>query len=197
MDEAVALLNTHVASYYAKISEGKLTMRFYPGADFQLEGDGSPSGLDEQHMRAAGLQDCRGEAATSQQCSYGALGGPNRLLLINVTSHTGGTTYDGAADFGLVSLRTAKLGTLVHEIGHGWMAWPHSFAEVRWKPDALGSDTEVPNPYSNFVDFMPALALQSVLGWSQNLPSTPAIDRYAAGWIAPPELALHLSESGA
>ena len=196
MDEAVSLMNTHIAAYYAKLSEGKLTMRFVPGVDFKLEGAGSPQDVDAQHMRALGLQDCRGEAATSQHCSYGALGGLNRLLLIDLTSHTGGAAYNGWAEFGLISLRQADMETLVHEIGHGWMAWPHSYAEVLWKPDASVEEIDVPNPYSNYVDFMSSLSLVEQLGWNQDMPSTLAVNRYAAGWIAPSQVALHLSDNG-
>ena len=35
MAEAVDILNTHVAAYFEKISEGKLRMRFHAGNDFQ------------------------------------------------------------------------------------------------------------------------------------------------------------------
>ncbi|MDE2801567.1 MAG: hypothetical protein OXK21_01625, partial [Chloroflexota bacterium] len=42
MAEAVGILNTHVAPYYEKISEGKLRIRFLAGNDFALEGEGSP-----------------------------------------------------------------------------------------------------------------------------------------------------------
>ena len=192
MAEAVDILNTHVATYFKKISEGKLKMRFLAGNDFELEGEGSPNDVHGQQMRLAGVMDCRGEAADSYPCDLGAPGGLNRLLLTDVTTDTGGDAFNGAARFGLVSLRTAHMETLVHEIGHGWMMWPHSYAEVRWDED----EDKLPNPYSNTVDFMSALAPLGALGWHQDMPSTMAVNRYAAGWIDPKEVALHLTDEG-
>ena len=43
MAEAVNLLNSHVAAYFGKISEGKLKMRFHAGIDFKLEGKALPT----------------------------------------------------------------------------------------------------------------------------------------------------------
>ena len=194
MAEAVTTLNRHVATYYNNISEGNLTLRFHAGVDFALGGAGSPEDVEAEHMHATGLRDCRDEAAASQQCSLGALGGLNRLLLTDVTSDTGGFAYNGSAQLGLVSLRIANMEALVHEIGHGWMNWPHSYAEVRWRPYRNENTLDLPNPYSNSLDFMSGLTLYPVLGWRQDMPSTMAINRYAAGWIQPDQVALHLSE---
>ena len=193
MAEAVNLLNTHVAAYFEKISEGNLRMRFLAGNDFGLEGDGSPNDVQGQQMRLAGVMDCRGKAADIYPCDLGAPGGLNRLLLTDVTADTGGDAFNAAARFGLVNLRKANMETLVHEIGHGWMNWPHSYAEVRWDED----EDRLPNPYSNVLDFMSTLALAPlpVLGWYPDMPSTLAVNRYAAGWIDPSEVALHLSDS--
>ena len=192
MTEAVNILNTRVAAYFDKISEGKLRMRFRAGNDFALEGAGSPNDVHGQQMRLASVMDCRGEAADRYPCDLGAPGGLNRILLTDVTSDTGGDAYNGAARLGLVSLRTANMENLVHEIGHGWMGWPHSYAEVRWPEEEAG----MPNPYSNILDFMSTLSLWPKLGWHQDMPSTLAVNRYAAGWIDPKEVALHLGDSG-
>ena len=89
MAEAVDILNTHVAAYFEKISEGKLKMRFHAGNDFNLEGEGSPNDVHGQQMRLAGVMDCRGEAANSDPCNLGAPGGLNRILLTDVTTDTG------------------------------------------------------------------------------------------------------------
>lgn len=197
MAEAVSLLNTHIAPYYEKISEGKLRMRFHAGNDFPLEGRGSPDDVRGQQLRLAGVIDCRGDAAASDPCTLGDPGGLNRLLLTDVTADGGGDAYNGSARFGLVSLREANMETLVHEIGHGWMNWPHSFAEVLWYPNgAQEGDPDLPNPYSNALDFMSGLALVPQMGWHQDMPSTLAVNRYAAGWIDPAEVALHLSDAG-
>lgn len=198
MAEAVAILNTNIAAYYEKISEGKLKIRFYPGIDFALEGDGSPDVVRGQQLRLAGVVDCRGDAATTQPCDYGDPGGLNRLLLTDVTADGGGFGYNGSAQLGLVSLREKNMEALVHEIGHAWMNWPHSYAEILWNPSGTqdADSVDPPNPYSNVLDFMSALALGPQLGWYQDMPSTLAVNRYAAGWIAPSAVALHLNDTG-
>ena len=195
MEEAVAILNTHVASYYDKISQGRLAMRFRPGVEFTLERTGAPEDVNGQHLRAIGLLDCRGEAAADQACQLGALGALNRIVLTDVTADTGGFAYNGSAQLGLVSLREANMELIVHEIGHGWMWWPHSFAETRWKPDP-DSPPDPPNPYSNPIDFMSALNLGPTPGWRKDMPATLAVNRYAAGWIDLQEVTLHLADEG-
>ena len=190
--EAVGILNDHIAPYFEKISEGKLTMRFHAGNDFALEGEGSPNDVRGQQLRLAGVMDCRGKAADRYPCDQGDPGGLNRLLLTDVTTDRGGDAFNGSARFGLVSLREANMELLVHEMGHAWMGWPHSFAEVRWDEEEDG----IPNPYTNFLDFMSGLSLHPTPGWHQDMPSTLAINRYAAGWIDPSEVALHLADAG-
>ncbi len=192
MDEAVNILNTHVAAYFEKISEGKLRMRFRAGNDFKLEGEGSPNDVQGQQLRLANVMDCRGKAADTYPCDLGAPGGLNRLLLTDVTTDRGGDAYNGSVRMGLVSLREANMEALVHEMGHAWMGWPHSYAEVRWPAEEDG----IPNPYSNSLDFMSGLSLNPTPGWHQDMPSTLAVNRYAAGWIDPSEVALHLADSG-
>ena len=192
MAEAVKILNTHVASYFGKISEGNLRMRFHAGNDFELEGEGSPNDVHGQQMRLAGIMDCRGKAADKYPCDLGAPGGIDRILFTDVTTDTGGDAFNGSARMGLVSLREENMESLVHEIGHGWMMWPHSFAEVRWDED----EDRLPNPYSNHLDFMSSIAPLPPMGWHQDMPSTLAVNRYAAGWIDPKEVALHLGDAG-
>lgn len=192
MTEAVKILNEHIATYYSKISEGKLQMRFKAGNDFKLGGDGSPNEVHGQQLREAGIMDCRGKAADKYPCDQGAPGGLNRILLTDVTADTGGDAFNGSTRFGLVSLRTANMETLVHEIGHAWMGWPHSYSEVYWDEEEGG----VPNPYANTLDFMSGLVMEPVFGWYQDMPSTMAVNRYAAGWIDHREVALHLTDEG-
>lgn len=196
MEEAVALFNAHVSPYYARISDGKLNMRFRAGVEFTLEGEASPDDVLSQHMYVIGAQDCRGEQKESGQCNSEALGGLNRILLTDVTEDTGGFAWNGSAQFGLVNLRQANMETIVHEIGHGWMFWPHSYTEVLWRPGGADSALDVPNPYSNIFDMMSSLSLTPVLGWHPDMPSTLAINRYAAGWIDAEEVALHITEEG-
>ena len=60
MDEAVGILNEHIAPYFAKISEGQLRMRFVPGNDFVV----APCGLYAQQYQerfGGGAVECRCE----------------------------------------------------------------------------------------------------------------------------------------
>ena len=189
LDVAVDLLNTHVAAYYERVSGGVLALTFRAGLEFTVEGDGSPATAEE--MQLARVASCW----ATLECPYGMPGGLDRILLNDVASSSGGVAYNGHASFGLVSLRDAHLETIVHEIGHGWMQWPHSYAELAWQP-VLGGEVEPPNPYSNRYDVMSGLLLSPVKGWHADLPPTLAVNRYAAGWIPPEQVALHLAPDG-
>ena len=186
MEEAVVLLNQHVAPYFRRISEDNLRITFREGNEFTVEGEAGPQDAEMQQFNLVG--------ACLDGCRYGAPGGLNRILLNDVASDTGGRAYNGWATFGLASFQAAYMETIVHEMGHGWMAWPHSFSEVPWRPSA-GAEIEAPNPYSNLFDIMSSLALSPIAGWDHNLPSTLAINRYTAGWIKPEDVALHLVDS--
>ena len=184
MADAVALLNEYVAAYFRRVSEDKFRITFQAGNDFMVPGDGSPSEAENEQYRLVG--------ACLDGCEHGAPGGLNRMLLTDVAADTAGRAYNGWAGFGLASLRDANMELIVHEIGHGWMAWPHSFTEVGWRAEP-GGDVEAPNPYTNFFDIMSQLDLQPIFGWDHEMPSTLAVNRYAAGWIGPENVALHLN----
>ena len=183
MEETVALLNRHVARYYRRVSEDNLRITFHQGNDFEVGGDGAPAAAQDQSFMLAG--------ACPVDCTY-TPGGLNRILFNDVEAFSGGFAYNGRASLGLVSIRNAIMENIVHEIGHGWMAWPHSYAEAPWRPNH-NSVIEPPNPYSNFYDIMSALEIgRKKIGWDSEMPSTLAINRYAAGWIRPDNVALHL-----
>lgn len=186
MAEAIALLNTYVAAYFRRISQDRFRITFQAGHEFVVPGDGSPIVANNEQFRLAG--------ACPEGCAYGAPGGLNRILLNDVDVDAGGSAYNGWSQFGLVLLRGENMETIVHEMGHGWMSWPHSFTDLPWLPSA-GGELQVPNPYSNFYDIMSGLITPSDTGWTHDLPSTLAINRYSAGWIDPEEVALHLEDS--
>ena len=195
MAEAVDALNTHVAAYFRKISQGKLRMRFVPGHDFQASGRGTPQEVEDQWLALIGVVGCDPNDPNRPGCRWGMPGALNRFILNDVRSSSGGSAWNGYADFGLVSLKHAVMPTLVHEIGHGWMFWPHSYVELPWRPDPSGP-YQGPNFYSNRHDFMSELTPSRPNGWRQDMPATLAINRYAAGWIEPGDVALHLSDRG-
>ena len=188
MDRAVSLLNTYVATYFRRVSQDRLRITFHAGNEFDVDGNGSPDAMNNQRNRLAG--------ACIEGCVYGDPGGLNRILLDDVAVHTAGNAWNGSAHFGLASFERENMETIVHEIGHGWMAWPHSYAEVPWRA-ATGENLGLQNPYSNFYDVMSGLDLSPILGWDHDMPATLAINRYAAGWIDPGDVALHLTDSAA
>lgn len=183
MSDAVSLLNEYVAGYFKRISDDQLRIVFVEGNDFDVPGDGSPTASENEQYRLVG--------ACLHGCEHGAPGGLNRILLSDVAEDTGGRAYNGWAGFGLASIQEENMELIVHEMGHGWMSWPHSFPEVAWR---AGPDEELtqPNPYTNFYDIMSQLDVYPILGWDHEMPSTLAINRYAAGWIQPENVALHL-----
>ena len=187
MKQAVQLLNQYVAPYFRRISQENLRMTFHEGNEFNVEGDGGPGNAQLQQFKLVG--------ACLDGCEYGGPGGLNRILLNDVASDTGGEAYNGWARFGLASFRSAYMETIVHEMGHGWMAWPHSYSEVRWRANP-SDEVESPNPYSNLFDIMSSLAFDAISSWDHEMmPSTLAVNRYAAGWIKPEDVALHLVEN--
>ena len=193
MAEAVGALNDNISAYFRKISQGKLRMTFVAGVDFQASGRGTPQEVDDQWMALIGVVGCYPDDPNRSGCPGGRPGALNRILMYDVTGYSGGSAWNGYADFGLVSLQHATMTTLVHEIGHAWMLWPHSYTELPWRPDPNGP-YQGPNFYSNRHDFMSELIPSRPGGWRQDMPATLAINRYAAGWIEPRDVALHLSD---
>ena len=149
--------------------------------------------MEDQWLTLIGVVGCDPDDPNRPGCRWGMPGALNRFLLNDVRSSSGGSAWNGYADFGLVSLQHAVMPTLVHEIGHGWMFWPHSYIELPWRPDP-GGPYQRPNFYSTRHDFMSELSPARPNGWHQDMPATLAVNRYAAGWIEPEDVALHLSD---
>ena len=190
MHDALELLNEHIATYFRRLSDGKFRVSFIEGEELEVGGDGSPDALYEQLANIL-LYEC--EDYPCSHSPYSAHGAANRFLLSDVESDSGGRAWNGNAATGLVILRDAKMEKIVHEVGHAWFLWPHSYAELMSVAYA-GDEPDFPNPYSNRFDFMSQTGEKP--GWRQTLPATLAINRYAAGWIEPDHVALHLAREG-
>lgn len=165
-DEVERLLNREVGAYYEWVSGGRYQPSFQVVPDM-VTGD----------SRA----DCRAKVEALE---------PELPLLLVETS----PANDGyAAGRGLVVLgggtvvatpgfREPRLSTVVHEIGHA-LGFPHSFGgKIRWSPEGQFSGVY---EYDNPMDMMSgdlSLGLRS---------GTIAVNRYAAGWIEPDEVAIY------
>ena len=198
MEEAVDLMNAHVAPYWDRVSEGKFRVTFRAGLDIDLHERGGRTagtgwfGLARTYLWME-VADCHDEW---QGCPWrGYPGGLSRILFSDITSDTGGAASHAFGGLGLIHLRAADMMTILHEMGHGWMGWPHSFTELRWQSRPGGS-FQAPDPYSNRLDFMSKLTLENTFGWHRDFPPPMAINRYSAGWIDADDVALHVAGSG-
>lgn len=126
LEEAVKLLNDHVAPYYRKISRGAFRLSFLEGEDFVVSGDGSPAEMQGRHREIQRIE------CDDYPCSHSAAGAANRLLFVD--TETGAGAWNGNITMGLQFMTDADMEVVVHEIGHAWLFWPHSYAEVMWQP---------------------------------------------------------------
>lgn len=181
-------LNDHVAPYWRKLSEGKFRITFVEGEDFEVGDDGSPAAMQQQ------LREILGFLCDDYPCSDSSQGAANRMVLPDVENYASGRAWNGNVQMGLVLVRDKVMETIVHEMGHAWPLWAHSYLEIMWIPNP-GDEPDLMNPYSNRFDFMSSLGHHvKYEGWNQNLPATLAVNRYAAGWIDPEHVALHLTD---
>lgn len=126
------------------------------------------------------------EADDRAGCESAARATPtsNRLLVIDDSADTGGYYSGAAVVVGGGSVATAPgwsepvLATVSHEIGHA-MGFPHSFGgKIRWRN---GTVYEGDNPM-DLVSGQVRIDLNT---------ATIAVNRYAAGWIDPDNVAIH------
>ncbi len=190
MEEAVDLLNAHVATYYRRVSEGRFRITFQAGNDFPVGGDGTLWAA-----RDTVIESIAGCWITLPGCrDFGMPGGLSRILLNDIPFLGYAYASNTWGEFSLALLDQGRMDTIVHEIGHGWMGWPHSFTELPWSVKPVNR-LELPNHYSNWFDVMSGLANGSAMPW-EHPPPTLAINRYSAGWISPDRVALHLVDDG-
>ena len=127
----------------------------------------------------------------AERAKQGSAGGADGALIVDTSSSEEGLAGPGewcrAGECGSFpgNDRWAIVGgdafadTYVHEIGHG-LHWPHSFSH--------GSSWEYDNP----MDIMGSPTNDGKREWR----ATPAVNRYAAGWIDPDDVATWHSAKG-
>ena len=195
-------MNAHVATYWRRVSEGKFRVTFRAGGDYEIPRDtGDYRGYLTGWIRGAEILVWRKVGWTwHRHRERGEPGGLNRIFFFDLKGYTHGSASNGLGKLGLIQMKTANMPHILHEMGHGWMDWPHSFTELLWQPRP-GGESQRPNPYSNRLDFMSALGQgprveSGFLGWRQDFPPPLAINRYSAGWIEADDVALHVADSG-
>ena len=169
------LLNQTVAPYFEWLSEGRFSPRFSATGAITLTPDelaDLPPG-DFSHLLACKDEMMRSDAHDEM----------NKAVIIENTDRVDGFAKDHAlAGGGAVATipdndDTPRLMTIAHEIGH-LLGWPHSY-------NGLVTYDGVFDEYDNSADIMSG-------GNNAGLSvGTPAVNRYAAGWIDPEDVALH------
>lgn len=160
----LSLLNSEVTSYFSWLSNERYRPEFHY------------AGLVSGDSR----QDC------DQKTEKGK--GTLPVLVIDDTQEDGGYAFRGRAVVAgttvieIPRLLEPVLGTLVHEMGHV-LGFPHSYGgNVKWSPGSILSGV---HEYDNPMDIM-----SGDVGFGLTT-GTIAMNRYAAGWIDPENVAIH------
>ena len=211
LDKMMRMLNEEMIPYFSWLSGNSYDLSFVPAGIFESQHRWDPSNANSfQHP------DCGGPATTNQ--GWGARSGIRNASQYDHVSSNGMIVAFNSTQFafgggGIVGLftyfrcwlsqpsancnrtfpsnarrvfldgmtfghgdRGPWIDTAAHEIGHG-LEWPHSFG------------TDKNKQYHNRMDVMSTLEK-----WPG---ATPAVNRYAAGWIPNSEVSRHLATTGA
>ena len=176
------LLNQTVVPYFEWLSEGRFIPRFSATGTVALT-HSELAALEEKHW-VDRMAACENKMMTSElhntmnkaviietRDNLGGIGGYNTNAIV------GGGTVTAIPGNDL----TPRLKTVAHEIGHV-LGWPHSY-------NGLISYDGVFDEYDNSTDIMSR-------GNNRDLStSTHAVNRYAAGWIEPEDVAIYSGEA--
>ena len=179
LDSVTDLLNQTVSPYFKWLSEGRFIPHFSATGTINFTRS-ELADLKWEDYREF-LLACEDKVMSSEAHNI-----MNRGVLIDNAAHRGGVARDNAMVGGGTVMEipgddlTPRLKTVAHEIGHV-LGWPHSY-------NGLISYDGVYDEYDNSTDIMSR-------GNDKDLStSTPAINRYAAGWIDPEDVAVYSGE---
>lgn len=182
---ATATLERSVVDYYDWLSGGAYDLAFEPGGTFEIDPDVDAA---EEACVEAAVETAIGGHGTAvvidlahdggfaeerrpctADCTIGSFPDNGRLLLVGALAVVGGTEGPPVAS------------TVAHEVGHV-LEFPHSFVN-----EGTGADTE----YNNPLDAMSHELFESEVDGVLMSGGTLAVNRYAAGWIGPDQVAVH------
>lgn len=192
----VDLLNDQVGPFFLTLSGGIYQPAFRVGGVVESPDPEPPRGLEDWILR-----DCERRVADATK------GDAAGVLIVANTNFFGGyadmgficpgfspgepvwcpTTYPDNLRRAVVGAGTVittpplvkpRISAVAHEIGHA-IGWPHSFSGV------TVDETGLVSQYDNPMDLM------SGGGWIDLQGNTLAINRYAAGWVAPTSVTFH------
>ncbi|MCU1502550.1 MAG: hypothetical protein JWM12_1904 [Ilumatobacteraceae bacterium] len=179
-----AVLQAHVPAYFDAVSHGAYRPVFSPGGELTM----TPAETPESCLAAAAQAARAGtrgviavadaEHAMGQPGGFGKAGEPCAQPPCT-EQQTGRGAYVGAADFHPLWGDRPPMDLVEHEIGHA-LGWPHS-----------GVVDGAAQPYQSGIDLMSdSAAPRAVDADRRDGPDTIAVDRLAAGWLVPADVAV-------
>ena len=180
LNSATELLNQTVSPYFEWLSEGQFIPRFSATGTFTFT-HSELADLEAKNWTER-LLACEDKMMNSELHNT-----KHKAVIIETRDNLGGIASQHAIVSGssVVAIPgndlTPHFMIVAHEMGHV-LGWPHSY-------NGLVSHDGVFNEYDNSTDIMSR-------GNNRDLStSTPAINRYAAGWIDPEDVAVYSGEA--
>ncbi len=179
LDNTTDLLNRTVSPYFTWLSGGRFTPQFVATANITFTRRELADLRREDYRNPLFL--CEDKMISSEEHNETKKG-----IIIENTAHAGGVARSHALVGGGTVKQlsdddnTPRLKAIAHELGH-LLGWPHSY-------NGVVSYDGVFDEYDNSTDIMSR-------GNNVDLSTgTPAINRYAAGWIDPEDVVIYSGE---